>query len=126
MADPCELVRRWLAAFNARDEAALLHLAHPDIVLRPLRWVSGKEYRGHDGVRRWIADLAASPHASTLTPTRIQLTDSGLVVAEGMLDSDPVAFTGLFEIRDGLLATVRSYMSDRELLADLGLLGPGP
>lgn len=107
-----------------RDEAGLLELAHPDIVGRPLRWVPGREYRGHAGVRRWIADLAASPHASTLTPSRIQLTEAGLVVAEGMLDSDPVAFTGLFEVRDRLLVSVRSYMSDRELLADLGLLGP--
>lgn len=124
MLDSRDLVQRWLVAFNSRSVADLLALAHPEIVVRPLRWVQEREYRGHDGVRRWVDDLKASPYASTLTVTSIQLTDSGLVVAEGTLDSDPVPFTGLFEIRDGLLLTVRSYMSDRELLAKLGHVTP--
>jgi len=30
--EPLELVRRWLSSFNARDEDALLAVAHPEIV----------------------------------------------------------------------------------------------
>ena len=124
MIDSRELVQRWLTAFNSRNVAELLAAAHPDIVLRPLRWVACREYRGHEGVRRWVDDLKASPHASTLKPVSIQQLESGLVVAEGTLDGEPVSFTVLFEVHDGLLVSVRSYMSDRELLAELGLVPP--
>lgn len=124
MIDSCELVQRWLTAFNSRDVTGLLAAAHPEIVLRPLRWVPGREYRGHEGVRRWVDDLEASPHASTLTTLSIKQDESGLIVAEGTIDSDPVSFAALFEVRDGRLVSVRSYMSDRALLTDLGLVPP--
>ena len=39
---------------------------------------------------------------------------------EGSVDDEP--FVGLYEIRDGLIAGVRAYMSDRELLDRLRLL----
>lgn len=78
VADARDLVKRWLTAFNSRSVEGLLAVAHPEIVLRPLRWVPGREYRGHDGVRKWVDDLTASPHASTLTPTSLDGGDAAV------------------------------------------------
>jgi ketosteroid isomerase-like protein len=44
--------------FNRRDVAALLDLISPDVEWVPLRAVlDGDVYRGHDGIRRFIADM---------------------------------------------------------------------
>ena len=52
------LHRRFYHAFNARDVAALVALCHPSIVIQSVFGaVSGAVYHGHDGVRRWQADL---------------------------------------------------------------------
>jgi ketosteroid isomerase-like protein len=53
-----ELHRRIYQAFNARDVDALVALCHPSIVVQSaFGAVSGAVYHGHDGVRRWQADL---------------------------------------------------------------------
>jgi len=54
-----EVARRAVAAINVRDADALVALCHPDVEWWPaltLR-VGGIPYRGHDGIRRYIADL---------------------------------------------------------------------
>jgi hypothetical protein len=117
-----EVVGRWLAAFNARDERALLATAHAQIVVRPLRWGVRSEYRGHDGVRDWLHTLAANPEASTLSTTTIQPLPDGRVLAEGAVDHDGAAFVGLYVVRDELIAEVHGYLSDRALLEQLGLI----
>src|SRR5215211_1261184 len=53
-----ELHRRYYEAFNARDVAGLIALCEPSIVVRSVFGAaSGAVYHGHDGVRRWQADL---------------------------------------------------------------------
>jgi ketosteroid isomerase-like protein len=44
--EPIDLVRRWLEAFNERDVSGLLAVAHPDIVVRPIRLGGRRQYRG--------------------------------------------------------------------------------
>lgn len=39
MNDDAALVIRWLDAFNRREVEDLLEVAHPTLVLRPMRWV---------------------------------------------------------------------------------------
>ena len=56
--DSVELHRRVYAAFNARDVDALLELCDPSIRIKSVfAAVGGAAYEGHDGVRRWQADL---------------------------------------------------------------------
>src|SRR4051794_34833022 len=50
-------IRRWLWAAFASDETTLVRLADPDVVVRPLvMFGSVREYRGIDGLRRWLND----------------------------------------------------------------------
>ena len=54
-----ETIRSGLAALNRRDVEGMVATLRPDAELVPLRAVlDGTVYRGHDGLRRWLADMA--------------------------------------------------------------------
>jgi hypothetical protein len=122
MTDQIALAHRWINAFNLRDADELLAVAHPDIVLRPLRWGVKSEYRGHPGVREWLATIQASPEATSVTPDTVRPVGPARVVVEGSIDGADARFVALYTIRDERLLEVRAYMSDRELLEQLGVL----
>jgi ketosteroid isomerase-like protein len=114
--DPQDLVRRWIDAYNAADEAAFLDLAHPEIVFRPVRAGADPEYHGHDGIRRWVKQLARMNNR--LRIDIISVLDDHLV-AEGALN-DEMPWVAVFEIRDGRVIFAQGYYSDRESLERLG------
>jgi ketosteroid isomerase-like protein len=120
--DPIEPIRRWLEGFNARDVERMVAVAHPEIELRPMRWVQRAEYRGHAGVRQWLADITASGHDSTVSAETIRSAPDGRIVVEGAVSDDGGRFIALYEVRDDRIASVRAYLSDRELLEHVGLL----
>jgi hypothetical protein len=117
-----DVVTGWLDAYRARDLTGLLGRAHPEIVLRPLRWVPRTEYRGHDGIRAWLADVVASPHVGGVTVACVQTSDPACVVVEGTLDDEGTAFTAFFKLREGRIAGVVAYLSERAFLEQLGVL----
>lgn len=52
-------LERFYAAFNARDLPAILAELHPEIEFQSrFAQIGGAVYRGHDGVRGWLEDLA--------------------------------------------------------------------
>jgi ketosteroid isomerase-like protein len=54
-----ELYRQGVDAWNDRDAERFIEFAHPDIEFRSrLTDVEGAAYNGHEGVRRYFADLA--------------------------------------------------------------------
>jgi hypothetical protein len=53
-------VRGWIDAYAESRDDDLVALAHPEVVLHPRRGQGEREYRGIDGVRRWLA-AAGSP-----------------------------------------------------------------
>jgi hypothetical protein len=102
----------------------MLAVAHREIVLRPMRLGMLAEYHGHDGVRAWLAAVCASPVQPTVTVSRMRLLPGGRVAVEGKLAGLEMDFVGLYEVGENRIATVRGYMSDRELLEQLGVLEP--
>jgi len=59
-----ELGRRFIEGFNRRDADALVALVHPELEFLPTVLVGQRAvYHGHDGLRRWVADLVASDAA---------------------------------------------------------------
>ena len=53
------LARHGFEAFNRRDVDELVELSHPDCEWLPFRaQLEGYSYRGHEGVRRFIVDMA--------------------------------------------------------------------
>jgi ketosteroid isomerase-like protein len=54
-----DTIRTGLDALNRRDLDAMLANLQPDAEMVPLRAVlDGTVYRGHDGLRQWLADMA--------------------------------------------------------------------
>ena len=111
-----ELTRRGVQAFNDRDLDALLAMLEDDVEIVPILAAMEGGYRGHDGVRRWLVSVGKPP-----PPFRtkvIETLDDARVVVEGAIEALEVV--ALFEVRDGKVASVSSYATDRTMLEHLG------
>ena len=86
MSDNVEIVRRAFAAFEARDAGALVALCAPDVVFEPVTAriaAGGEPYRGHEGMRRYLEDVARVWQELRPVPDRYVEGANGLVVATG-------------------------------------------
>jgi hypothetical protein len=124
------LARAFVEAFNDRDADALVSLSHPHIVFRPTALTGRRRvYRGHAGLRRWIADLAALPldvrlHVREIRPQR---PDGFLVLSTLHVGGDPVADAAtIASLQAGRVAEAHGYLSDESTLVKLGLIADAP
>ena len=124
---PETVVSRWVDAFNDRDLNAMLACLAVDVEFHPLRLhrLDGS-YQGHDGVRSWFAQLERLQHEQRLKVSRIESTDGDQVLAVGAvslngLDVGP-PFCGLYVLADGLILAAHLYLTEPQLLKQLGRL----
>lgn len=111
-----EVVQAIYDAFARRDtEAALVHM-HEDIVFVPAGTSSllgrTEPYVGHDGVRRYMADMAQVWHDLTLRVDDIRAVKEGVVVfgtAIGTTADGPYESRALWtwKVQDGLAISMR-------------------
>jgi ketosteroid isomerase-like protein len=118
-----ELARRAFQAFNDRDFDAVLEGLHEDVEAFPRLAAVEGGYRGHDGIRRWWAQLLdAFPdfHVEIL-----EVRDLGefMVLAlrlrgRGAESSTPIdaAVWHVNQFRDGKVITWRVFTSESEAL----------
>jgi hypothetical protein len=120
------LVRRWAQAVNARDADALNAESDPAIDVYPLQiaTVSG-HYTGHDGMRRWLADMVASDIGHHVQFVGIRTCADGRIAlfgelyVEGKLISP---YSLVATIKDEKVASMRSYLSDEDTMRHLKLI----
>jgi hemerythrin-like domain-containing protein len=120
---PAGVVRRFLGAIIDRDADALFDLADPRIELHPLRLTSTPAYQGHEGIRRWLDDLAQRTAGVSFKVGEIRGVDAERVIAHVQLWAfgDEVAgVTAVFTVRSGKVLDVHGYFSDEDLLAEVG------
>lgn len=117
--DPADVVRRWIDAYNGGRDDELVALAHPDVVLRPMRFHGEREYRGIDGVQRLLADIATN--RPRFICRELEPLDGERVLAEGALEDVGEAIN-IYAVRDGRIASVHGYLSDRSILQELGIV----
>lgn len=84
-ADAVSIVRRAFEAFARRDIDGLLGSCHPGVVLRPHRETSeltGREapYRGYEGIRAYVRDIADVWQSLKLTPTAFRPAQGSVIV----------------------------------------------
>lgn len=124
--DPDQVVvRRWAQAVNARDVEGVVEHSHPEIDLYPMQIAVGPHYRGHEGVRKWVADLVASDLGHQVTYLGIKTLPDGRVALFGevCLEDTPISpYTLIATVRDGKVALTRSYLATEETLRVLKLL----
>lgn len=115
---PADIARAWVEAYREFRDDELLAMAHPDVALYPRRGQGLREYHGLDGVRAWLADVGTE--RPELEVTAAETLADGRALTETTIDG--VGVIAVFELRDGLVASVRVYLSDRAMLQQLGLI----
>jgi hypothetical protein len=124
----CELGNRWVKAFNRRDADGLIVLADTDIEFHPTVLSGGRNvYHGHDGLRRWLKDVATTNFQHRAQPTTIRCSAAGDVLITGkiMLGKDAVSpFSMRMRLKDGKVIEAYAFLSDEALLTSLGHLDP--
>ena len=121
------IVSLWVEAFNARDLSGMLVCLARDVALHPVK-LSGLEacYRGHDGVRCWFAQLQRQRYSYTISLSDVYGLGDGSVFATGSLslpeDPNITPFCALHRVLDGLTISAHHYLTDPEMIEQLGLL----
>ncbi len=125
---PDELGRRFIDAANRRDVDALVAVCHPELELLPTMIVSQRAvYRGHDGLRRWVADVVEAEVAYEARVRRVREFggDGFAVLAEVFLEDEAITHSALIgRVRDGLIVRAKGYLSDEQTLVRVGVLPP--
>ena len=123
-----ETVARLFEAFSRQELADALALLHPEVVFQPMTAEvtrAGEPYRGHDGIRRYVADVEAQWDELTLHPTQIRAAGQavvalGLVSGSGHAGSfENAPTTWMFKFKDGLVAHVQIFSEARNVFAAL-------
>ena len=118
--DPVGVVRSAFEAFAARDMPAMLSLCAPDIVLRPFvtqQFAQRAEpYRGLDGVRSYVADVAEVWDELTLTPLSFRLAQESVIGfgrADGRRAGGRILASIVWVVRltEGLVASIEVFQA---------------
>ena len=125
-----ELVRAFLEAFAKRDLDSMLALWHTDAEWRPALTPGGMEgntYIGHDGVRRWLAEVAEAWETLDVIDPTFQSVDDRVLVLARVRARGPASgveieteLAQLWEIESGKARRATGFMSHAEALEALG------
>jgi ketosteroid isomerase-like protein len=123
-----EVVQAAFRAFEAKDSEAWVNCFHPNAeFLLPRNVLEGGSYRGHEGVRRALADSY-----ETWAGFRIEIQDMreiddrvvalGRTINVGKGDAPTVEYQSAYiaKLRDGKIAYLRPYQSHVEALEAVG------
>ena len=124
-----ELVRRAIAAFNAREVEVLVSLCDPECDFLPFRaQLEGLRYRGHEGMRQFMHDIDEDWDTYRIDGTDFRERGDlvgvvGQVTAQGRGTGVHIesAAAFVFEVRDGLAVSIVSHSDPAAALAELGL-----
>jgi len=126
-----ETTRQIFERFSRRDVRGLLELCDPELVFMPVTAMvaaGGEPYRGHDGITRYMADVARVWEELTVDPAEFHRAGEDTVVTVGrvyawgvgrVIDA-PVGWVWRFG-PDGKAVYGRVYESRRDALAAAGL-----
>jgi uncharacterized protein len=125
-----EIARKILDAGNRRDAEAILQYTDPEIKLQSaiIGGAEGNTYRGHDGVRNWMAESDATFEELRMEPEEFRdLGDEVLMIGRlyargresGVEIESPIAWLSTFH--DGKGVRARGYLNIQDALEAAGL-----
>jgi ketosteroid isomerase-like protein len=127
--DNVELVREGFARWNEGDYDFIFNSATRDIeLLSRFGSLTGEPYRGHEGVREWLADIQQSFERFNLWLDDVRdLGDEVLAIGglnlrargSGLDMKEPMGW--VFEFRGGRVARMRFYAQPAQALEAMGL-----
>jgi ketosteroid isomerase-like protein len=132
MGENTDIVRRVFDAFSRRDLPALITLCDPEIAFSPATGrLAGREapYRGHDGLRTYLADVARVWEELRSEPDEyIEVGDrvlcTGRVYAWGVGRAIDAPAGWVWRVRDGRLVEGTVYDTRRAAFEAAGLPWP--
>ena len=123
-----EIVRAAYEAFNARDVDWLVRLAAEDCEWQPLRaQLEGIAYRGHEGVRQFVADMDEDWETFRIDPLEFHdrqelVAVVGRVSALGHSGVEVDSVAGfVFELQRGRISRIVSHSDPEAALKAVGL-----
>jgi ketosteroid isomerase-like protein len=128
-----QAIRRGIDAYNAGDVEGVIEMTDPEAILVPVRsLLEGGEYRGHDGVRRFMADMEEDWAEREVEVEELRELDDGVLVlgsfravgGSGTEVRYPVAWHS--QMRNGKLVRLTAYSDQETAFRDLGLAGQAP
>jgi len=113
-----ETVLELFAAFAARDADAALRVLHPDLEFfpQPTGELAGRRepYRGHDGFRRYLADVDRVWEEFEVAPADFRAAGAGVICfgeatgrPRGSAEWRRLPVIWVFRLRDGLIVFCR-------------------
>jgi ketosteroid isomerase-like protein len=127
-----ERVRDAFERWNAGDRELRPEEVHPDIVLETVLASSrGKPYRGHEGFRRWLADIDEQFDRWTLRMAEVEEVSEDRVLVLGSIHLRGRAsgvefeqpFGWVFDFRDGMTIRMATFTDPAEARAAAALSG---
>ena len=125
-ASAVRLARTYVRAYNDRDLHAMLTLQDENVVSHPSPLFRHRRLVGHAGVREWWAAMVASGRWYHVVITDIRKLDPDRIAILGQIHERGEVLSPwgvIVRVRDGLIVESRSYLSDKDLLDELGLIG---
>lgn len=125
-----ERIRAGVAAFSRGDVDALLANHAPDVEYRTaITTVEGGIYRGHDGVRQWLADLSEVVEDLDGRVEEIHEIDENRYLASGRFAGRgkgsgaqfDMEMAWVYRLRGGQLVRYEAYFDRADALQSLGL-----
>ena len=124
-----EVVRDAFDAFGAADVERLLQFMDPEIKFEPHLALLEGNYRGHDGVREFMADAFLTPEDSVSRIDRDFRDLGDRVLASGTFHirggisgiEYEAPFAILARVREGRIVHMKDYVNEAEALEAAGL-----
>ncbi len=119
------LAERYVGAYNNRDLEAMLAVLDANVVSHPSRLAGAHRHEGHAGVRAWWEAMVANGQWYTVVIHEIRQPSADQVVILGEIHDRGERISPwcvVARVRDGLIVESHSYLSESELLDQLGLI----
>ncbi len=125
-AQAVRLAEGYVGAYNDRNLEAMLALQDEHVVSHPSRLFGQQMHAGHAGVRAWWAEMEEAGRWYEVVIREIRQPQPDRIAVLGEIRDEagePLSPWGVIvRVRDGLIVESHSYLSDDELLEQLGLL----
>jgi SnoaL-like domain len=120
------IIERLFIAVLQREPEAVLALVHPQAQWSPTAWSGGETFKGHKGVRRWLAQFGEGLEHLDLRVEKVRTENDRGVVLGTVFDSRDegmfaVRVAWSFELEDGLLRRGRAHETWEEAEREAGL-----
>ena len=129
-ADAVRVAERYVGAYNDRDLDAMLEVQAEDVVSYPAPLYGHRPHFGHAGVRDWWAAAVASGVWYDVVVDEVRQIGSDRVAILGEIrngeGSGLSPWAAVVRVRNGLIIESRSYLSEKDLLDELGVLSESP